>query len=100
MAAALCQVSGRVTDINGSPVIGAIVGFMLDAPGNEPTFLDGDALSTGEKVITTDPDGTWAINLLQGAKVVIRIEEINLHRQVTIPAQASATLEEVLNADV
>ena len=57
-------------------------------------------MTTGEKTITTDPNGVFAINLLQGAKVVMRIGEINLHRQVTIPAQSSATLEEVLNADV
>lgn len=100
MSSPVCNVTGRVTDINGSPIKGATVAFRLDSPGNQPVFVDGDALSTDEKCLATDENGSFAINLLQGAKVVVRIAEINLHRQVTIPAQASATLEEVLNADV
>lgn len=95
---AVCTVSGRVIDVNGSPVIGAVVGFSPDGPGVE--FIDGDAVSRDERVATTGPDGTWSVNLQQGARVVIRIEEIGLHAQVQIPEQSSATLEEVLDGNL
>lgn len=98
---ASCIVSGRITDVNGSPVSGAVVGFRLVSPGNEPVFdADGNALATWSKIVATDDNGNWSITLLQGQQFVIKIDAIRLHRQVTIPEEASATLEEVLNADV
>jgi hypothetical protein len=98
---AVCQVSGRLTRINGSPIGQAIIGWRLDSPPNEPTFINGNAVaSEDELILQTDENGEWAVNLEQGARMMVRIEEIGLHRQVRIPEQAAATLEEVLDADI
>lgn len=98
---AVCNVTGRLTRITTAPIEGAVVAWRLDTDPNAPSFVGGDALAADDELIeTTDVNGEFAINLTQGARMVVRIPALNVYRQVRIPTQASATLEEVLNADV
>lgn len=98
---AICLVSGKLVRANSAPIQGAVVGWKVDVAGGEVLFIDGEAVSVDDEfTVLTAPDGTWAINLIQGAKMRINIIELGLHRQVTIPAQVTATLEELLNGDI
>jgi len=95
--AALCIVSGTLARISGGAIAGAVVAF---APAQTPVFVDGRALSAEERVELTDENGQFSVSLVQGLDVIIRIDEINLHRQVTIPETATVTLEELLDGDL
>lgn len=99
---AVCNVTGRLTRINSSPIEGAVVAWRLDTDPNAPSFDDaGNALASDDEFVEeTDPNGEFAINLTQGTRMVLRIPALSVYRQVRIPEQSSATLEEVLNADV
>jgi hypothetical protein len=93
---AICIVSGRVTRASGSPLAGIPVYWRLDAaPNSQIQVSPQDELKT-----ITDNNGNWSISLEQDTRMIVRIPELRLFRQVRIPTQAAATLEEVLNADV
>ena len=93
---ALCLVSGTIERASGSPLAGVSVFWRLDAaPNTQVQVSPQDELKT-----TTDQNGQWAISLEQDLRMIVRIPELRLFRQVRIPTQAAATLEEVLNADI
>ena len=99
---AVCNVTGRLTRINSAPIEDAVVAWRLDTDPNAPSFdANGNALSSADEFVeVTDANGEFAINLTQGVRMIVRIPALSVYRQVRIPEQASATLEEVLNADV
>jgi len=97
---ATCIVSGKLIDATGSPLALAPVGVRLDQSPNDLQFSDGSAITRTEVLELTDEYGQFSMALAQGLKIVIRIDDLNLHRQVTVPNQASATLEELLNGDL
>ena len=93
---AVCLVSGRVTRASGSPLANVNVSWRFDAAANTSTEVSPQ----DEMNVATDANGDWAISLTQGHRMVVRIPELRIFRQVRIPEQAAATLEEVLNADI
>jgi hypothetical protein len=95
-----CIVDGKITTMAGAPVAGAVVAFRPDAPANDVNFVDDGAVSRDEIVRITDENGEFSVTLLQGAAIAVRVDEINLFRQVTVPAQSQATLEELLDANL
>lgn len=97
---AICNVTGKLTAIGGAPIVGESVAWRLDAAPGSVQFADGAAIGRNEIVSKTDENGVFSVSLVQGAKLMVHIEVLGLYRRVTIPAQAAATLEEVLNADV
>ena len=95
-----CLISGTLADVNGSRIQRATVAVRRASSPNNPIFVGTQAISDEEHKILTDENGQFSISLVQGLDIVMRIDAIGLHRQVRVPEQASATLEEVLNADV
>lgn len=95
-----CVITGRLTSVTGQPLALATVGIRLDQAPNDVQFLDGNALTRTEHLETTNEYGDFSVSLTQGMNIVIRIEDLGLHRQVTVPTAASATLEELLNGDI
>lgn len=95
-----CIVTGTIVDVGGQAVSGAVVAVRNAATGNRVQFVGGAAVGGGEATAQTNGDGQFSLALEQGADVVIRIDELGLHKRVTVPAVADATLEELLNADV
>ena len=93
---ALCLVSGRITRASGSPLAGVNVSWRLDAgPNTSVEVSPQDELN-----VATNNNGVWSISLTQGQRMIVRIPKLRIFRQVRIPEQAAATLEEVLNADI
>lgn len=95
-----CILTGRLVDLTGSPIQGVPVAFRPDRGRNDVLFADGAALGDDEHVEYTGEEGEFAISLTQGLRLVIRIDSVDVHRQVTVPAQDTCTLEELLNADL
>lgn len=97
---AQCIVSGRLTNLVGTPTASATVAFRLDRGPNDVAFSGGDALTEDEVVELTDENGNFSVSLTQGARVTVRVDKLGLHRQVLVPETATATLEELLNGDL
>ena len=96
-----CLVQGRVIRANGAAVVGAVVAWRLDKVPGQVVFAGASALSVDDELIAcTDGNGAWALNLPRNARMVVRVQELDLYRQVLIPDQPTATFEEVLNAGI
>ena len=98
---AQCVITGTLVNVVGTPMAHAVVGVRADVPANGVVFdEDGQAVGDGERIDLTDENGYFEISLVRGLHIVIRIEALNLFRQVTVPDQATVTLEELINAHV
>ena len=98
---AQCVISGTLVNVVGTPMAHATIGVRLDQAANQVVFdADGQAIGDEERLELSDENGDFSISLLQGLKIILRIEVLKLYRQVTVPARATATLEEVLNGDL
>lgn len=98
---AQCVVSGLIANLAGQPVASAQVSFRIDRPANDVAFDgDGSAVADVELIEYTDEYGRFEIALTQGLQVRIYVPELGVHKQVTVPATATASLEELLNGNV
>jgi hypothetical protein len=98
---AQCVITGTLVNVVGTPMAGEPIGFRVAQPANVVVFdASGRALGDEERLESTDEYGYFSVSLLQGLQVLVRIEALNLYRQVTVPARAAATLEEMLNGDL
>jgi len=97
---AQCVVSGVVVNLIGQALARSVVAFRLDQTPNDVVFTTAGAVAHDELVEYTDEFGRFAVSLPQGQRMILRIDDLGLHRQVRVPAQAVATLEELLDADV
>ena len=91
-AGPVCQVSGTICGIDGTPKAGAQVRATVQSTqADQGGQVAGGAGITSETVsaITAD-DGTFTIQLLQGSIVDLQVPDINMDKQVTIPAEATA----------
>lgn len=95
-----CLISGTLADVNGSRIARASVFARTARADNDVQFLDGLAISNREYCVTSDENGNFSLSLPQGLEIVIRIDEIGLHKQALVPSEATATLEELLDANV
>jgi len=89
---AVCQVSGTICGVDGAPKAGAQVrASVKSTQADQGGQVAGGAGITSEVVsaITAD-DGTFTIQLLQGATVELEIPDINLRKEVLVPATSTA----------
>ena len=95
-----CIITGKLTTVTGEAMASEPVAFAVDRAANDVLFLGSQAIGDKERVDLTDENGEFSVALEQGLRVIVRIDAINLHRQVTVPSQTTATLEEVVNGDL
>lgn len=97
---AQCLITGTLVTLTGQPLSNEVVGWRVDSAPNAAPFVDGKAVGREELVATTDAQGQFSVTLTQGLAVIVRIEALSLCKQITIPAQPTATLEELLDASL
>ena len=95
-----CIITGKLTTAAGQAMASEPVAFAVDRAANDVLFLGSRAIGDKERVDLTDENGEFSVALEQGLRVIVRIDALNLHRQVTVPSLATATLEEVVNGDL
>jgi len=88
----VCQLSGIILDADGSPrpsiqVRATIKSTQQDQGGQ---VAAGAGVTSAPITGYTDDTGTFTVQLLQGATVLLEIPEINLRKEVLIPAVANA----------
>lgn len=91
----LCTVQGRITDAAGTPMQAVGVRVLPTSERNVPIF-NGDALVARESMSTiTDENGEFSINVLQGLRVTITVDNIGYSKQVTIPEEATVNFKDL-----
>lgn len=89
--AAVCNVTGTICGADGSAKEGAQVRATIKSTQQDQGGqVAGGAGVTSEIVSAiTQPDGTFSLQLLQGAIVDLEIPDINLKKEVTIPTETT-----------
>lgn len=95
-----CLVTGIVATVTGHRVPNAVVAVRRANAGNDVQFVGDVAIGRGELTTLTDANGAWQLSLEQGLDIVIRIDELGLHKRAKVPMALDATLEELLNANL
>jgi len=91
-SASLCRISDTLY-LNDSPVSGATVSAALSSPPGESGSWQ---LSAGAEETTTDATGAWHLDLVRGLSYRLRIPAAAVNSLVTVPAQATATLRDLI----
>jgi hypothetical protein len=89
--AAVCQVTGTICGVDGSAKAGLQVrASVKDTQSDQGGQLAAGAGITSEIVSAlTQDDGTFSIQLIQGATVDLEIPEINLKKEILVPAEVT-----------
>ncbi len=89
----VCVVSGNIVDIGGQPSTQQQVSFRVS---QLPAATGSSFIAGG--YVTTSPDayGNFSVALLQGKSVVVEIVQTGLKHVITVPAQATASLLDLL----
>lgn len=87
----ICQVTGTILNIDNSPNIGAQVRATIKSTQQDQggQVAGGAGVSSDSVTAITGDDGTFTIDLIQGATVELEIPDINLRKEVLIPAETS-----------
>ena len=91
MAPTICTVTGTICKADGSvlpsaQVTGTIKSTQQDQGGQ---VADGVGVGSEEIEAFTGDDGAFAIDLIQGATIVLEIPAINLRKEILIPAETT-----------
>ena len=87
-----CIVYGTIKDMTGEPAQNTRVHF---EPAPVTQFINGNALTMEVRTAYTDVNGTFAIETVRTADVIVIIEEVGYRKRVTIPDQASVSVEDL-----
>ena len=87
-----CIVYGTIKDMTGEPAQNTRVHF---EPAPVTQFINGNALTMEVRTAYTDVNGTFAIETVRTADVIVIIEEVGYRKRVTIPNQASVSVEDL-----
>jgi hypothetical protein len=91
-AGPVCQLTGTICGIDGAVKPGAQVRAHIKlTQADQGGQVAGGAGITSEVVSAiTQDDGTFTLQLLQGATVELEIPDINLKKEILIPAETTA----------
>ena len=96
--AATCDVTGIICNIDGSAVEGAqIRATVKSTEVDQGGQVASGAGITSEKISAiSQSDGTFSLMVIQGATILLEIPEINLKKEVVIPAQATVDFVDLI----
>lgn len=88
---ALCQITGTICAVDGTPKVGAQVrGSIKSTEDDQGGQIAGGAGITSDTISAiTQDDGTFTLDAIQGATLFLEIPDINLKKEVTVPNDAT-----------
>jgi hypothetical protein len=94
LAPNLCVVSGNIIDITGSP---AMPGESIEFRIAQTPKASGGALVNTQRILThPDAYGSFSVQLIRGAVIVVEIKRAGINYQFTVPDQSTASLLDLL----
>lgn len=89
----ICSVKGYIYDLDGTPTEGAEVWcYTLN-----DQIIDGIHPSIVERMeANTDSDGLWEQDLVQNAEVYVKIPDLGIREQITVPESAEVNFDSLI----
>ena len=83
-----CQITGTICGVDGAPKAGAQVRGSIKSTQADQGGQIADGAGITSEVISaiTQDDGTFSLQALQGATLFLEIPDINLKKEILVPA--------------
>lgn len=88
-----CIITGNLVDLSGEATQGQQVVFRVT---QLPAKISSSMLSSNRIVTTPDALGNFSVAIVQGAKVIVEIQQAGVFAEITVPEQSSAQLIDLL----
>lgn len=87
----ICTVTGTLTKLDETPISGQQVYATIKSTEQDQGGQTAGATGVSSDTIEafTGDDGVFAVDVLQGAIVLLEIPAINLRKEIEIPAEAT-----------
>lgn len=94
----ICTVSGTIYNLDGSIAVGVPVkATVVSAATTQSGQLFGGSGITSTAIeAVTDATGTFSLDLVQGAKVLLEIPGINLKKTIDVPPTSTADFSSLI----
>lgn len=88
---AICTVTGTITKLDESPLANELVKATIKSTQQDQSGQVAGAKGVSSVAIEayTQDDGSFGIDLLQGAVVLLEIPAINLRKEIIVPASTT-----------
>ena len=88
-----CIITGNLVDLSGEATQGQQVVFRVT---QLPAKISSSMLSSNRIVTTPDALGNFSVAIVQGAKVIVEIQQAGVFAEILVPEQPSAQLIDLL----
>lgn len=87
----ICQITGTLCRVDGAPREGAqIRAEIKSAAGDSSGQLASGAGITSEVISAiTQENGTFTLDVIQGATIILSIPDINLKKEIVVPLETT-----------
>jgi hypothetical protein len=87
----VCQVTGTILDVDNAPKASVQVRATIKSTQQDQggQVAGGAGVTSSPISAVTADDGTFTIQLLQGATVELEIPDINLRKEILIPTETT-----------
>lgn len=94
----ICTVTGTITNADGTPnpevqIVAMVESRQVDQGGQ---VVGGVGITSDPIEVFTEDDGTFALNLVQGSRVLLEIPSINLRKTILVPAMTTVDFADLI----
>lgn len=95
---AICTIKGTITKADGSPMAGQQVTAVIKSTEQDQggQIANGYGVTSDAIEAFTDGDGSFCIDLIQGAIVLFSIPAINLRKEIVVPVTSTADFSSLI----
>ena len=91
-SAAICQITGTLCGVDGTPKVGAQVRAEIKSAAEDLSgqLASGTGITSAVISAITQDDGTFTLDVIQGATIILSIPDINLKKEIVVPLETTA----------
>lgn len=94
MPAATCDISGEICTGDGQAIVGSLIKASVKSTISDKggQVISGAFVTSAAVEAFTEDAGAFTITLIQGGVYLLEMPDINLRKEITVPATATANL--------
>ena len=91
MAASTCEITGTICGVDGAPKVGAQVRAEMKSSAEDSSgqLASGTGITSEKISAITQEDGTFTLDAIQGATIILSIPDINLKKEIVVPFETT-----------
>jgi len=96
--AAFCEITGLICSVDGAPKVGAQVRATISSTEEDQggQVVAGAGVTSDVISAITQDDGTFTLQVMQGANIFLEIPDINLKKSIVVPLNVTAVFSDLI----